>query len=66
MPAETPAREEQAITLLRYLVKQWQCVDGTSACDLLDDTCDAARNAGIVTPDDILVWDAEREAETDD
>lgn len=63
MPAHTPSKEEQAIALLRNLVKQWQCVDGTSACDLLDDTCDAVRTAGIVTPADIATWDTETDAD---
>lgn len=66
MPQQTPSKEQQAIALLRYLVKQWQCVDGASACDLLDDTCDAARTASIVTPEDIAAWDAERDTKTGD
>lgn len=59
MPAHTPPKEQHAIALLRDLVKQWQCVDGTSACDLLDDTCNAIRAAGIVTPAEINAWIAE-------
>lgn len=54
-----PPNAQKAIDLIRYLVKQWQCVEGTSASDLLDDTCDAARSSGIVTPDDITAWCAE-------
>ncbi len=63
MPEQTPSKEQQATALLRNLVKQWQCVGGTSACDLLDDTCDAAHAAGIVTPADIALWLAEDQAD---
>lgn len=62
----SPPNTEKAIELVRYLVKQWQCVEETSASDLLDDTCDAARSAGIVTPDDIAAWCAENDEQNDD
>jgi hypothetical protein len=50
------SEQDAARFILRYLVRQWYCTDVPSACDLLDDTCDAAVNSGIVTTDEIQKW----------
>lgn len=50
---------DHARTLIRRLVKQWQCTEGISATDLLDEIANEARHHGIVTPDDIESWCAD-------
>jgi hypothetical protein len=51
--------------LIRYLVRQWYCTDGISACDLLDDTCDSAMSSGIVTQGEIAKWRRQYEVDVE-
>lgn len=47
------AQHIEAMRLLKYLVREWYAVDGTSASDLLDEVCEMTRDAGIVTKEEL-------------
>ena len=59
-------KEQVAVDLLAELVRQWQFVDGTGACDLLDEIADGARTHGIVTASQMAQWERDQDEDEDE
>lgn len=58
------SRGDAAIQIVESLIKNWHFKSVNSACDLLDDLCEAAENLGVVGTTDRLRL--EKEAATED